>query len=57
MNLALSDEQSGPAGLLGRRPQVGQCVLVAVERLAGGLERLEARERAARGLPQEDLLV
>ena len=41
----------------GGRPQVGQRVLVAVERLAGGLERLEARQRAARGLAQEHLLV
>ncbi len=35
----------------------GIALVVAVERLAGGLERLEARERAARGLAQEHLLV
>ena len=53
----LVDQQAGPAGLAGRRPQVGQRALVAVERLARGLERLEARQRAAGGLAQEHLLV
>jgi hypothetical protein len=38
----LSDQQARPAGLLGRRPQVGERPLVAVERRARGLERLEA---------------
>ena len=53
----LADQQAGPAGLVGGRPQVGQRARVAVERLARGLERLEARERAAGGLAQEHLLV
>ena len=51
------DQQAGPAGLAGGRPQVGQRAVVAVERLAGGFEGLEARERAAGGLAQEHLLV
>ena len=53
----LVDQQSRPAGLARHRPQVGQGALVAVEGLARGLERLEARQRAARGLAQEYLLV
>ena len=51
----LGDQQPGPAGLDRGRPQVGQ--LAAVERLAGGLDGLEARQRAARGLLEELLLV
>ena len=35
----------------------GSALCVAVERLARGLERLEARQRAAGGLAQEHLLV
>ncbi len=53
----LVDQQAGPAGLLGSRPQVGDRVGLAVERLAHGLEGLEARQRSARGLAQEHLLV
>ena len=52
----LVDQEAGPAGLARGRPEVGQG-RVAVERLARGLDRLEARQRAARGLAQEDLLV
>jgi hypothetical protein len=55
--VVLGDQQAGPAGLPGRRPQVRCGALVAVERLAGGLQRLEARQRAARRLAQEHLLV
>ena len=51
----LGDQQARPAGLDRGRPQVGQ--LAAVERLARRLDGLDARERAARGLLQELLLV
>ena len=51
------DQQPRPAGLAGGRPQVRQRVLVAVQRRTRGLERLEARQRAACGLAQEHLLV
>ena len=51
----LVDQQAGPAGLDHRRPQVGQ--RAALERLAGALDRLHARKRAARRLAQELLLV
>ena len=50
------DQQPRPAGLAGHRPQLGE-LGVAVERLARGFERLHARERAARGLAEEFLLV
>ena len=55
--LGFVDQQAGPAGLAGGGPQVGKRVLVAVERLAGGCDGLEARERAAGRLTQEHLLV
>ena len=55
--MRLVDQESGPAGLAGGRPEVGQRVCVAVERVAGRLERLEARQRATGGLAQEDLLI
>jgi len=53
--VTIVDQQSGPARLDRRGPQVGQ--LTAVERRAGRLHRLGARERAPRGLAQEDLFV
>ena len=53
--VVLVDQQPGPAGLDHGRPQVGQ--RGALERLAGRLDRLHARQRAARGLAQELLLV
>jgi hypothetical protein len=55
--MGLVDQQSRPARLAGGGPQVGQRAAVAVKRLASGLERLYARERAAGGLAQEHLLV
>src|SRR6185437_306146 len=51
----VGDEQAGPARLARGGPQVGQ--LAAVERVAGGRDRVEAAERAARGLQEKDLLV
>ncbi len=51
----LGHEQARPAGLDHGRPQVGQ--RSALERVARGLDRLDARQRAARGLAQELLLV
>jgi hypothetical protein len=51
----LVDEQAGPSGLDGRRPQVRQ--LAALERRARRLHRVHARQRAARRLAQELLLV
>jgi hypothetical protein len=51
----LVDQQAGPAGLDHRRPQVGQ--RAALERLAGALDGLHARQGAARRLAQELLLV
>src|SRR6202020_104800 len=53
----LVDQQPRPAGVLGGRPEVRQRVGLAVERFARGLERLVARERSARGLTEEFLLV
>src|SRR5438270_8048542 len=55
--MLLGDQQARPAGLARGRPEVGKRALVAVERLARGFDRLEARERATRGLAQEHLLV
>ena len=52
----LVDQQPRPPGLDRGRPQVRQRVLV-LQRVACRLDRLEAAERAARGLTQEDLLV
>src|SRR3954469_8291468 len=49
------DQQSGPAGLGRRGPEVRE--VGALERFPSGLHRLEARERAARRLAQELLLV
>ena len=51
----LGDEQPGPAGLAGRRPQVGQ--VAALQRAVRGLDGLEPREGAAGGLAEELLLV
>ena len=53
--LLLGDHQAGPAGLARGVPQVE--ALAAVQRLAGRLQRLVARERAAGGLAQQLLLV
>ena len=55
--VGLVDQQPRPAGLDRRRPQVRQRRLLAVERLAGRFEGLEARQRPAGGLAQEFLLV
>ena len=54
--MLLADQQPGPAGLDGGRPQVGQRGRV-LERLAGGLDRLEARQGATRRLAEQNLLV
>lgn len=55
--MLIADQKAGPTGLAGGRPQVGQSLIIAVERLAGGLQRLETREGATGSLTQEHLLV
>src|SRR5206468_8517199 len=52
----LVDQQARPAGLHRDRPQVGQRARV-FERGTGSLNRLVSRQRPARGLAQELLLV
>ncbi len=52
----LADHQAGPAGLDGRRPQVGQRARI-LQRLARRLHGLDPGQRVARGLAQQLLLV
>ena len=54
--VVLVDQQAVPARLLHQWPQVRQLGRI-LERLTGGLDRLDPRQGAGRGLAQELLLV
>src|SRR2546421_197506 len=52
----LGEQQRGPAALNRGGPRIGEGGGI-LQRVARGLDRLEARKRAPGGLPQQDLLV
>ena len=54
--MLLADQQARPAGLDRDRPQIRQRARI-LERGTRGLDRLEASQRAARGLAKQNLFV